>query len=320
MHITGVVRRGDRWIAFVQFEGRRTYIGSYDSIYEAVVGQEEFRAKHGLVTKPETTVAKARANKKASNAKVVARVVKAPRASAGLGLPTGIARCGPKFHAYLQYDNKRKYIGSYDSVEDAVLAQQQFREAHNLPYPTERKMKTLPIDEFEFSPEEEEAAANSTGIIQRGARWLAFVQYLGKRHYVGSYATAAHALAAQTKFREENPGANIGPDSARLTAATAPYVPTHNPTFTGGYPQHHQQMGIVGMDPQQQMRARARPPQQPDAGGMPLLSASEMLQAMIQSNGRSMRPGDGESSDSDAGGPEPQRQAGGGGRRKAGKK
>lgn len=160
--VTGIYPYNGQWKVQLTANDKNIYLGIYDTIEEAQAAKEKY-----LET-----------GKYEKKSKI--------RAKSGI---EGISYDRGKWQAHARIENKKIYLGTYDTIEEAK----------------EAKRKYLATGERE---KKVRAKSGIEGIYQHNDRWVLQLRENGKKISLGVYDTIEEAKAAKEKYLEERKNDN----------------------------------------------------------------------------------------------------------------
>lgn len=129
--------KSDRWVAFITFEGRRLYLGTFDNKTDAVAARVEAEKKFGFHPnhgRDQATLAPRSVpygpyipcDREPIRRRQVAKALKPKKCGARQSVVSpanvGIYQRGKSWCAYIKRGGQRRWIGSFDTFESAFAA------------------------------------------------------------------------------------------------------------------------------------------------------------------------------------------------------
>ena len=118
---------------------------------------------------------------------------------------TGVSKRGKRFKAQIEFDGKKKYLGTFETAKEAALAFDRAVTQHKLSSSKLNYPDGLPIDDEDYdelmNPKKKRRLRSTntsgyTGVCKRGKRFEARVRIDGKQKSLGTYATPKEAALA----------------------------------------------------------------------------------------------------------------------------
>ena len=201
----GVSKNGPRFQTRIRIDGKKIYLGTYDTSKEAALAFDQAVTQHKLPSSklnfPDgLPIDDEEDYEEIMNPKKKRRL----RSNNTTGF-TGVSKVGQSFVAQIYFDGKNRSLGRYDTPKEAALAYDRAVVQHKLSSSKLNYPDGLPIDDEDYdeimNPKKKRklASKNSNvynGVSKNGSRFQTRIRIDGKKIYLGTYDTPKEAALA----------------------------------------------------------------------------------------------------------------------------